>query len=87
MKVIFLIVCQHIFLAIPSYHNFVWWTESLNRQRERNWEQGSSHHHHFSKNHQEYQCSMARQSGIYSPPEKYKQPCEISINIAEYITS
>jgi hypothetical protein len=28
---------------------------------------------------------MARQSGIYSTPEKYTQPYEISLNIAEYI--
>jgi hypothetical protein len=30
---------------------------------------------------------MARQSGIYSTPEKYTQPCEIGLNIAEYTTT
>jgi hypothetical protein len=30
---------------------------------------------------------MARQSWIYSTPEKYTQPCEISLNIAEYTTT
>jgi hypothetical protein len=30
--------------------------------------------------------SMARQSGIYSTPENYMQPCEICVNIAEYTT-
>jgi hypothetical protein len=30
---------------------------------------------------------MARQSGIYSTPEKYTQPCEICLNIAEYTTT
>jgi hypothetical protein len=30
---------------------------------------------------------MECQSRFYSTPEKYKQPCEINLNIAEYTTS